>query len=489
MLAGQVRPYGVRQEPSIIGASFIGANFRLSVGRYNGGQMRALSRKKGSASEQDSVNGACASRDRWVALAAFGLVLFSQSLLWLTFAPIETEAEVALGVGHLAVRLLALVDPLVFIVMAIGIGILADRRGFRFTVGLGLCLMVPAALFRAIAVRMDLGGHALYWALLAMQVVISIGACCCVVCIFQMPAKWFPERQRGTAAGLTSMSLLLGNAAVFPLVNLVAGLPASPDRAQALQGLARVLDVFAVLVAAVAVLFFALVRKEPKAPCGGRPLEPGTVRRLLRLPGFRALTLLFFFGMGFYITLMVTMEKLMAFHGFSSSFAAVAAGSMTVGGILGSATVPPLSGRLGRRRPFIMLPALLAMPLSLIIAFLPLAPTALIGAVSLGFFLLSAQPVIFTMLGEMEEVGPGLAGTAVGILFGVGSVGQIVVPLLLEIFIRTSPTGHLDYQWSMLFLGLAGLAGFLAVMKDIPETGPGAMESAAESGPTLSQAE
>jgi MFS family permease len=85
--------------------------------------------------------------------------------------------------------------------------------------------------------------------------------------------------------------------------------------------------------------------------------------------------------------------------------------------------------------------------------------------------MLAAQPVIFTILGEMKDVGPQLAGTAVGILFGLGSIGQIVVPLLLEIFVRTSATGLLDYRWSMLILGVAGIAGFLAVARDIPETG------------------
>lgn len=434
------------------------------------------------------MNEAYGSRYRWVVLAAFGLVLFSQSLLWLTFAPVETETEAALGVGHLAVRLLALVDPLIFIAMAIGVGILADRRGFRFTVNLGLCLMVPAAVMRALAVRMGMSGHALYWVLLAMQVVISAGACCCVVCIFLMPAKWFRAEQRGTAAGLTSMSLLLGNAAVFPLVNLIAGLPESPSQAEALGGLGRVLDIFAIAATVVAVLFFVSVREEPRSTGEGVLLAPGTVGRLLRLPGFRALTLLFFFGMGFYITLMVTMEKLLAYHGLSASFAAVAAGAMTMGGILGSATVPLISGRLGRRRPFIMLPALTAMPLATVIAFLPVAATAIAGAVLVGFILLSAQPVIFTMLGEMEEVGPRLAGTAVGILFGIGSIGQVVVPLLLELFARTSRTGLLDYRVSMLMLGAAGLAGFLAVMRDIPETGPGSPRSdAVEVSPMISR--
>jgi hypothetical protein len=60
--------------------------------------------------DQQRENGA--SGYRWIVLAAFGLVLFSQSLLWLTFAPIETEVQTALGVGHLPVRFLALVDSL-----------------------------------------------------------------------------------------------------------------------------------------------------------------------------------------------------------------------------------------------------------------------------------------------------------------------------------------------------------------------------------------
>jgi MFS family permease len=412
---------------------------------------------------------------RWVVLAAFGLVLFSQALLWLTFAPIETEVQTALGVGHFAVRLLALVDPLVFIALAALIGKLADRRGFRFTVSLGLGLMVPAAIMRAVAANLGLPGHTLYWILLALQVIISAGACCCVVCIFQMPVKWFPESQRATATGLTTMSLLLGNAAVFPMAALIGQVPASPSSEQALAAVSRVLDVFAIVVSVAALLFFALVRREPEAPPaeGRMAPDPAVVRRLLALPDFRALSLIFFYGMGFYITLLITMEKLMGFHGFSTRFAALVAGAVTVGGIAGSAILPAVSDRIGRRRPFILMPAVAAVPLSICIAFLPVHSLVAACAAALGFIMLAAQPVLFTMLGEIEDVGPQLAGTAVGVLFALGSVGQVVVPLLVELFHRTSPTGTLDYRWSILILAALGFAGFLLVVRNIPETRPG----------------
>lgn len=418
---------------------------------------------------------------RWVVLAAFGLVLFSQALLWLTFAPIETEVQTALGVGHLAVRLLALVDPLVFIALAAWIGMLADRRGFRFTVGLGLGLMVPAAVARAVATHLGLPGHTLYWILLAMQVVISAGACCCVACIFQMPVKWFPESQRASATGLTSMSLLLGNAAVFPLAALIGHVPPLPSAQEATAAMGRVLDVFAIIVTVVALVFFALVRREPEVSLPQGRLTPtrGVVRRLLALPDFRALTLIFFWGLGIYIALLITMEKLMGFHGFSTEFAALVAGAITVGGIFGSAILPAISDRIGRRRPFIFMPALAVVPLSIVIAFLPIRALDLAGAAALGFIMLAAQPVLFTMLGEMEDVGPQLAGTAVGVLFALGSIGQIVIPLLIELFHRTSPAGALDYRWSILIMAGLGLAGFLLIMRSIPETGPGRLEGAA----------
>jgi len=410
-----------------------------------------------------------------VVLAAFGLVLFSQALLWLTFAPIETEVQTALGVGHFPVRLLALVDPLVFIVLAAWIGMLADRRGFRFTVTLGLGLIVPAAVGRAVAANLGLPGHTLYWILLAMQLIISAGACCCVVCIFQMPVKWFPESQRATATGLTSMSLLLGNAAVFPMAALIGQIPPSPSTHEAMMAMSRVLDVFAIVVSVVALLFFALVRRDPEPPQMQGRLAPtrGVVRRLLALPDFRALSLIFFWGMGIYIALLITMEKLMSFHGFSTEFAALVAGALTVGGIFGSAILPAISDRIGKRRPFILIPATTAIPLSVGIAFLPVRSLDIACAAALGFIMLAAQPVLFTMLGEMEDIGPQLAGTAVGVLFGLGSIGQVTIPLLIELFHRTSPSGTLDYRWSILIMAALGLAGFLVVIHTIPETGPG----------------
>ncbi len=412
---------------------------------------------------------------RWVVLAVFGLALFTQALLWLTFAPLETGTQTALGVGHFAVRLLALVDPIAFILLAAGIGLLADRRGFRFTVTLGFSLMAPAAVGRSLILHLHPAGAALYYPLLAMQIILSAGAVCCVACILQMPVKWFPESQRAKVTGLTSMSLLLGNALVFPLAAWLGNVPAAATQREAQIALGRVLDVFAAITLVAAAAFLLLVKADPPAPLGAGEThampDRRVVRQLFKLADFRAIALLFFWGLGLYGGLMVTMEKMMRFHGFDARFAAIVGGGLTFGGILGTLVLPSVSDRWGKRRPFIYVAALLTLPCTLALAFLGSQALDLAAALLLGFFLLAAQPIIFTMLGEMDDVGPRLAGTAVGAVFAFGSFGQVLLPLFIELFRHQGASGALDYRWSVLILAALGLIGFLFIMRSIPETG------------------
>ncbi len=407
-------------------------------------------------------------------LAVFGAVLFTQALLWLSFAPIESLAEAALGVGHLRIRFLALVNPLTFIVLAAAIGSMADRRGFRYTVNLGVCLMAPAAVARSLILRSGLAGEPLYAVMLALQVMIAAGTICCIACLLQMPVRWFPPEQRAGAAGLTSICLLAGNTVVFPLAVSLAGGIERAEPAVARASLVHVLDVFAFAILGAGALFLLFGRDTPPTPAG--PVPPHSpvsamqsLRHLVGLPQFRALSLLFIWGMGLYITMMTGMEKLMGFHGFDSRFAARVAAALTLGGIIGSALLSHLSDRTGRRRPFVVAPALAVLPMALLLAFLPYRSVDLAAAFLLGFFLLSAQPVIFAMLGEMEGIGPHLAGTAVGALFALGNIGAVTMPFLLEAGKRTTLNG-LDYRWSLLGLALVGLAGFIAIVRLIPET-------------------
>ena len=78
-------------------------------------------------------------RTRWSVLVAFVLVTSANQMLWLTFAPITTDAARHYDVSEGAIGALSAVFPLLYVLLAIPAGFALDRW-FRGSVGLGAAL-------------------------------------------------------------------------------------------------------------------------------------------------------------------------------------------------------------------------------------------------------------------------------------------------------------------------------------------------------------
>jgi len=414
---------------------------------------------------------------RWVVLTFFGLILVVQALLWLSFAPIESAVEEALGVSAVAVRLLALVGPFMFIVVSSYAGSLSDRRGFKFATGIGVVMMAVAGAVKAVTPYVISSGDAQYWIFLFMQMLGGAGSAFAIVNLSKMPIKWFPEKQRVLGTGLTTMWMYLGTIVGFLLVPFVADVPKIGTAAVMQAGLNRVLVVVAIIVGVASALFFLFVKENPPTPSGPMPeVEEMSLRksfpRFMRIGSFRALCFIALLGYGIYMALTVTMEKIMKFHGSTASFASLVAACITIGGIVGAALIPGLSDRVGLRKPFLILATLVAIPTLLAIAFIGNKPIDISAALIMGLFLLPALPILFAIVGEMEEIGPRLAATAVGILFAIGSIGSVAIPLLMEPLAKKMPLGIIDYRWSLVMLAALGFIGLLVIIFWVRETGP-----------------
>ncbi len=414
---------------------------------------------------------------RWVVLLAFGLVLCVQAFLWISFAPIESSVEKVFGVGSGLVRLLALVGPLMFVFLGSLAGDLADRRGFKFTVSLGALVISLAGIFRAVVPHLGISGKGQYWIILVCQAVIGGGAVFILVNMSKMPIKWFLEEARAAAIGIVTVFFYLGSAVGIPLVTAIAGIPeGATDLSVMSAGVNRVLTVFAAVMAASTVLFIILAREEPPTPSGPVPEEQklgafAALRRFLGAPTFDALALVSLIGYGAFVGLTVTMEKIIGYHGFSSSFASFVASALIIGGIIGAGILPGLSERIGLRKPFLILAAAVTVPMGFLIGFVGVKALNLAGAFFLGFFLLSALPVTFTIVGEMEEIGPLLAGSAVGTLMALGNIGSLVIPLGMEALKRSAGETP-DYRLSLVLLFVLAVLGMLLVIWRVKETGP-----------------
>ena len=65
---------------------------------------------------------------RWGAVAAYGSVAAANQLLWLTYAPVTTDAARHYGVSEEAIGWLSQVFPLLYVVLAIPAGVMLDRH-------------------------------------------------------------------------------------------------------------------------------------------------------------------------------------------------------------------------------------------------------------------------------------------------------------------------------------------------------------------------
>ncbi len=365
---------------------------------------------------------------RWVMLLAFMAIIAVNQLLWITFAPITVSATSYYRVSDLSIGLLSMSFMIVYIFVAIPASWAIDTYGVRVAVGLGAALTGIFGLLRGLAAS-D------YTLVLISQIGIAIGQPFILNAITSVAARWFPVRERATAAGLGSLAIYLG---------VVVGLALTPYLTLQ-SGIGSMLVIYGIASVIAAVVFFAAARERPPTP----PCPPGQEERSLALDGlkqafyrrdFVLLLLIFFVGLGVFNAVTTWIEDIVRPRGFSITQAGDAGGLMIVGGIIGALVIPSLSDRYRRRTPFLVV-ALAGAILGLLgITFVTAYWLLLASAFVLGFFLLSAGPVGFQYGAEVTYPTP--EGASNGLLLLMGQISGIVFILGMDSF-KSPETGSM----------------------------------------------
>jgi len=110
-------------------------------------------------------------------------------------------------------------------------------------------------------------------------------------------------------------------------------------------------------------------------------------------------------------------------RGFSIDQAGIVGGLMVLGGIVGAIVIPPLSDRMRRRVPFLILALVGAIPGLIGVTLASSYPLLLASAFVLGAFLLSSGPLGFQYAAEITYPVP--EGTSNGLLLLAGQVSGI----------------------------------------------------------------
>jgi sugar phosphate permease len=380
---------------------------------------------------------------RWVMLVIFMLAIAVNQLLWISFAPITGDAAAFYGVSDLAIGLLSLVFMVVFIIVSIPASWVIDTCGIRVGVGIGAVLTGVFGLLRGLLA-------ADYTWVLVSQIGIAVGQPFVLNAIAKIAGRWFPMGERATAAGLASLAIYAGifaGVAVTPLIVLRSSIQTA-------------LLTYGAISAAVGVLFLLLARERPPTPVGPeeRSLVLDGLKAIFRNRNFVILLVLFLIGLGVFNAVTTWIENVVAPRGFSIDQAGLVGGLMVIGGIVGALVIPPLSDKLHRRVPFILLALAGAIPGLIGITFATEYWLLLASAFVLGVFLLSSGPLGFQYAAETTFPAP--EGTSNGMLLLAGQVSGIVFILGMDAM-KAPLTGSMT--WPLVILaGLMTLALLLA---------------------------
>jgi MFS family permease len=352
-------------------------------------------------------------RSRWPVLAAFALLIACTQVLWLAVAPITDQAAQALAVSAGAIGDLAVINPIMYVLLAIPAGRWMDRH-FVAAVSAG-------AGFTAVGAVLGAAAPTSYSWLLAGQVVLSVGQPLVLNASTKVAARYFPPQERTAAISVASAAQFVGI--------LAAALSRGPLLAAG--GLSLVLRADAVVAALAALAVLAAVRVPASFATELTSTSLGWLRhdRLLW-----KLAALLFVGVGIFNAVATWLDPILADLGHPGAGGVLIA-LMTVTGIVGAAVLPTAAARHDRRRALMV-----ATTVGSVVAFLAVAAVSDLRFVSFvlaieGFGLLACLPVALDW-SELQS-GPTRAGTATGFLLLAGNLGGAVLVLVVQAFIAS----------------------------------------------------
>jgi MFS family permease len=384
-------------------------------------------------------------RYRWVVLAVYMFISALTQLYWLNFAAIDTFVEGHFSITASTVMWFTLVFPLVQVVLSMPAGMVIDRKGFKYGVSIG-------AVFTGIFAVVRLINTDSFTVLLISQIGIAIGQPFVLNGVTKLVVTWFPQKEEATAVGFGSLALLAG---------MMVGLGATPALVQFL-GFETMLLIYGGLGLLGILLFFLLVKSRPATPVREAEVHQEItgwqgIRHILKIRDFVILGFIALIGIGVFNGLATWLEKILnELQQIPMTDAGIIAAILILSGIIGCVVIPLSSDKITKRKPFLLLASAVG-TVSIIALMMAKSYAAnMVNAVFLGFFLISALPIMLTMSAEIT--GARFAGISVGYLQLLGNAAAVAIVPIME-----SMHGVTGY-WILPLAFIAGLLGIAFIL-------------------------
>jgi MFS family permease len=340
-------------------------------------------------------------------------------LYWLNFAAIETFIEDLLHIQASDVMWFTIVFPAIQVLLTLPAGVLIDKKGFKYGIALGAIFTGVFALFRLISPES-------FTILLISQIGIAIGQPFILNGITKLATTWFPPKEEGLAVGLGSFALFIG---------MMVALGVTPHLVHAI-GYAGMIQIYGVLGIIGTVIFLLFVKSQPPTPVRqpeADVTEAGwrSIGKILKVRDFVILGFIAMIGIGVFNGLATWLEKILnELHNIPMADAGTISAVMVVAGMIGCIVLPLLSDKFNRRKPFLISATVIGAITIFLLLFSGGFTTSMITCIAIGFFFISALPIMLTMSAEIN--GPKYAGISVGYLQLLGNAAAVILVWLME---------------------------------------------------------
>lgn len=346
---------------------------------------------------------------KWGILMAFFGIAMANQMLWLNFSPLITYMmDLYQASEDLVTITMIMIFPIMYVLLSVHAGSLIDRVGYKKIVSIGSIIMLIGSIIRIY--------HSSFWVVFVGQMIIAISQPYIINGISKIVADWFPEDQGSTATGIASAGMFVG---------MAVGAALTPVFLEA-SGFTGMLIISAGITMVTVLIFLMVIRENNSIE--KNVITTGSFRDfwgLLRNKNILLINLISFLALGFFNGFTGLIEPILAEQNISKNDAGMIAGLLIFGGIIGAAIIPAVSDKVGKRKPFIVLSALIAS----IFAYPLMAGSNLtllmIYSGLIGVFFLPGYPLLIAS--SEEESGKDKAGSSTGLLMLSGNLGGIIV--------------------------------------------------------------
>ncbi|KAK6298995.1 hypothetical protein J4Q44_G00305050 [Coregonus suidteri] len=403
---------------------------------------------------------------RWFILFVLCLLNCSNSMLWLTFAPVADQSAQFMGITLDQINWLSIIYMVVAIPLSFGTTWMLDTLGLRITLVLGSWLNMLGAVLRFVGVLGSIPSAAKFPVVMGGQTLCALAQPLVIFTPTKLAALWFPEHQRATANMIASMS--------NPLGILVASI-FSPMIVGTTNNIPSLLFIYAVPAAIICFLATVGIRDSapptpPSASAESSNSEPflGGIKLLLKNKAYMILLLCFGSGIAVFTCFSTLLEQIMCVRGYTNDFAGLCGGLFIVFGIVGAGF---LGLYVDKTKKFteatkvnMCLSALACIAFSVVSQMRNQGIAVAVVCSLFGFFGFSIYPVAMELSVECSY--PVGEATSAGLIFISGQIQSVIYILLLQgltkqmadsPFSTCSAGGDAALSWRVPVLVMAGL--------------------------------